>query len=125
MDRRRKRIIAFLQRSSALGRKEGRKEDTGRRGGRDDRDPIGRKGRLSFVSLSLSLSPVGVYPVGAVQWPLSWNSFVSKFEGGGRRRDGSSAFCGAFHIGSVLSGAWGSPLLPSPPHPPPLPKSSS
>ena len=109
MDRRRKRIIAFLQRSSALGRKE----DTGRRGGRDDRDPIGRKGRLSFVSLSLSLSPVGVYPVGAVQWPLSWNSFVSKFEGGGRRRDGSSAFCGAFHIGSVLSGAWGSPPLSS------------
>ena len=54
MDRRRKRIIAFLQRSSALGRKE----DTGRRGGRDDRDPIGRKGRLSFV--------VVVGPAGAV-----------------------------------------------------------
>ena len=38
---------------------------------------------------------------------------------GGRREtkwrpggDGSSAFCGAFHIGSVLTGAWGSPLSP-------------
>ena len=43
MDRRRKRIIAFLQ-------QEGGRAGRGARRRGDDRDPIGRKGRFSFVS---------------------------------------------------------------------------
>lgn len=86
-------------------------------GGRgDDRDPIGRKGRFSFVS------PVFVGAAAVVEefarLPRSREVGIDR---GGRREtkwrpggDGSSAFCGAFHIGSVLTGAWGSPLPPSP-----------
>ena len=120
MDRRRKRIIAFLQRSSALGRKE----DTGRRGGRDDRDPIGRKGRLSFVSLSLSLSLLLAF-IRLVQCSgrcrgIRSSQSLKVEEGGATVRllfaePSISDRCSAVH------GA----LLPSPPHPPPLPKSSS
>ena len=98
MDRRRKRIIAFLQLSSAfattaaaaLGRKEGRKEDTadGRCGGRDDRDPIGQKGRLSFVSPAVGVGPV--------QWPRDVRRrgirpFRSWKLKEGRRRSGGDA----------------------------------
>ena len=92
------------------------------RGGRgDDRGPIGRKGRFSFVS------PVFVGAAAVVEefarLPRRREE-VGSGDRGERRKtkwrpgggDGSSAFCGAFHIGSVLTGAWGSPL-PLSPHP--------
>ena len=111
MDRRRKRIIAFLQ-------QEG-----------------GRAGRPRCAAAAAT---IGIRSGGKVDSVLSSPVFVGAaavveefarlprsrevgMDRGGRREtkwrpggDGSSAFCGAFHIGSVLTGAWGSPLPPSP-----------